>query len=447
MSSARRCFRRRRRRFFALITLAIAASGAPAARAQFDQFAQPGGATFGSEPRQIGSQDRFDEALRNSRWRLGKLYVDPWIGFRDIGYVGRVDLADGGQLDSGLTATAGAGIDTYLPLGQNVTWASHASPLYVWFQEEEDRNRLNLDASTGLYGRLGRVGLELDARRSERLRMFSQEVPQQVNMRRDQGQLRLSIPVVGGFTLFGNASTSRIESLEDPELLAVPFQALDRDELVFDAGIGYRFRRGILVQLGVGHSEVELAEGSLPLDNEGNALILRLSHGTEWIGFDADLAYRELDPRGAQSQFLPFRGVAGRTGLQWKLSRWAAPEVYFRRNLVYSLAEQAAYFVDTRYGLGIRSRPVERLQLRAFVENGSNDYHASRASAASPREDDVFTYGGTVATRIGWLNAGVTAYRSDFDSNVPGFDRDVTVVQSHVSLSVGLRLGGDLIWD
>lgn len=437
----------RRRRRLAAAAIAAAAIAASPARAQFDQFAQPGGEAFVSGGGEVGEQGPFDSALRNSRWRLGKLYLDPWVGLRDISYVDRIDVLGGERGDYGLTATAGAGLDTYLPLGEHMTWASHVSPLYVWFQDQEDRSRFNLDASSGLYGRMGRLGMELEARRNERLRLFSQEVPQQVNSRQDRGQLRLSFPLVGGFSLFGDASVRRFESLEDEETVALPFHQLDRDELVYAGGIAYRFRRGIQVQLGVGRSEVEFAEGGQPLDNRGDALILRVDHGTEWIGLYLDLAYRELEPLDERSEFRAFSGVSGATRLQWRLGRWIAPEVFYRRNLVYSLREEATYLVDTRYGLAVRSQPIRRLQLRAFVENGSNDYEPAAGAMRPLRSDDVFTYGASAATRVGWLNAGVTAYRSHYDSNLPGFDRSVTVVQSHISMSVGVRLGGDLIWD
>ncbi|HEV8632513.1 MAG TPA: hypothetical protein VGV61_19520 [Thermoanaerobaculia bacterium] len=435
----RRAARHSRASFVAAVLLAATTA---AARAQFTQYAPPGGA-LPLPDREVGSQERFDRALQASRWRLGKLYLDPWIGVRDLSLVSHAALFGKSNRTYDLTATAGAGLDGILPLGEHMVWATHVSPRYVWFQEAQERRKVDLDAATGLYGSLGRLGLEASVRRDERLRLFSQELEQQVNTRQDSALLAATMQVQGGFALFAEGSQRRFTALERD--LTVRVERLDRDESAAVAGIGYRFHRGIRLQLGAARSRVDFQSGGPALDNRGQGLLLRAGHDTPWIAAGADLTYWTIEPRGADSRFQRFHDLAGSARLQWKLSPRLTPELYGNRNLVYSLDPAAGYFIDSRWGLGVTSRPRERLSLRVFGEQGSNDYQSPAGVSGPRRRDDVLTWGATLEAAIGPLLAGIGAHRSHFDSNLPGLDRDVTVVQSHVTLALSLHR--ELIWE
>jgi hypothetical protein len=67
------------------------------------------------------------------------------------------------------------------------------------------------------------------------------------------------------------------------------------------------------------------------------------------------------------------------------------------------------------------------LQLRIFGEDGTDDYFA--VSDAPDRGDGVRSYGADVSIEPGRRVAlRLIAYRTRFDSNLPGFDRELTDV-------------------
>src|SRR5690242_10402067 len=63
-------------------------------------------------------KDQLTKAADAARWNLGPLRVAPWLGLRDVTYV-REQSPTGGSARGDLTATAGAGLKVYLPLGSH----------------------------------------------------------------------------------------------------------------------------------------------------------------------------------------------------------------------------------------------------------------------------------------------------------------------------------------
>ena len=102
---------------------------------------QQGGSQYrpagtGFEPYE-SRKDALTKAMQQARWNWGGLHVAPWIGLRDVTYQER------GTADSTageLTATGGAGLKGYLPLGAHGMLALHALPEYAWWQKQSDRN-------------------------------------------------------------------------------------------------------------------------------------------------------------------------------------------------------------------------------------------------------------------------------------------------------------------
>ena len=101
-----------------VVFILVGAAGADA-NAQTSQY-RPAG-TFGE--RQEARTDQLDRAIKAAPWKLGKVYFRPWTALRDAGYY---DNLGGLQGESDFRITVGAGLRSYLPLGDGLTAAAHA---------------------------------------------------------------------------------------------------------------------------------------------------------------------------------------------------------------------------------------------------------------------------------------------------------------------------------
>src|SRR5688500_4493103 len=121
---------------------------APAA-AQFSQYTAPGSLLQRSTSR----KEQMERALENARWRLGPLRLSPWFAIRDAADVSDAfsgssgDLAGQAEEDPDFTISLGAGLQGFVPFGSKTFFTFDALPQYVWWQEQEERRRLN-----GYYG-------------------------------------------------------------------------------------------------------------------------------------------------------------------------------------------------------------------------------------------------------------------------------------------------------
>ena len=160
---------------------------------------------------------------------------------------------------------------------------------------------------------------------------------------------------------------------------------------------------------------------------------------------EGKLEKRELDPAGvavgARHQEVPFDEVTGKAQLELRFGGRLRPQLYANRNLVYSIDQRWAYFEDNAVGLGIRTSLGRLASLRLFVEQGTNDYTAL-GSGLVDRRDDLDVFGGDLRFTFGRYSVQIGATRTKYDSNLAGFDREVTVIRS----GLGFGTGGGSPW-
>ena len=420
-----------------LIGLVWLAAASPAI-AQFQQYTPPGGPDLSDTER----KERLAEAVEQARWDLGSVRVDPWFGIRDVGYVDRGDDLTSGE-DPDLTASVGAGLRFYLPTGPDATLVAHALPEYTWWQDRDDRNRLNGRYGLGFFGFWNRLTLEATATRDDSLGVASAERQEKVNTRREALGGSAELGITRSLRFFVSALQQDASYLLEDDERNDPFlsdlQRLDRTEEVYRAGVRFVTPRGYRVGVGVEASEADFEDPGADRSNSGESPYLEISKlEGPWVT-ELDLVLRSLDPEPGSS-FEPFEEVTGRFALSRTTEARLQPSFYARRDLVYSLATGFSYFEESRFGGRLGVDIGWRLRLDGFVETGTNDYTASVPGLT--RSDDVTVTGVALeiqlrraaALRIGYTN-------EDFDSDVPGFDRTLESFQVSISLA-----GGDSVW-
>jgi hypothetical protein len=423
-----------RRRLEALLTLAVL-FGPAVAWAQFQQYTAPGQLVESRET----MQELLERRMKESRWRLGRTFLDPWIGVRDIAYVDNVQGAVQGEQQSDLTASLGIGLRAYRPIGSELTLAAYALPQYVWWRELTDRRRVNGRYGAGLFGNLGRTGLELTAARSEDALFFSRELEVPVNTRLDRGAAQLEIDLVGDLSLFAGAELRRVRYLDEDDPALSNLDLLDRDEEILRAGVRFHLFGALEIGVGAEDSTVDFDAGERDRSNRGTSPVLQVEFRGSGLRLGSSLAWRDLEPEPG-SAFVPYEEVTGNFQLEAGVAGRLRPQLYGRRNLVYAIDPQWAYFEDTGFGVGLRASLGSSAGVRLFVEQGTNDYIAF--GGALDRRDEYRARGGELRIRLGRFSLLVGATRTRYDSDAPQFDRDVTVIRS--GLVVGS--GGDSPW-
>lgn len=406
------------------ILLVAGLLGVEPAAAQFVQYAPPGEVVVDAER----MEQILDKALKDAKWWVGRWYVSPWLGLRDIAVVDGGD--DAGERE--LSVSAGIGLRFFRPVGAEWTFAAHLLPEYVW-QETESQRRLNGRYGAGLFGNLGRLGVEATVTRQELAQVFSRQFEDQVNLRQDRAQLALALDLGGGFGLRGVGSLRRFAALATGEGVPIDLGTLDREETVLRSLLEYRSALGLTVGVGVEAVEVAFEQPDSPLSNSGTSPVIELSLQGKRLRVEADLALRELefdDP----GRPMAYDDVTGRAQLTWKLIPPLELELFGRRELVYSFDSTWAYFEDTATGVGARFSVGRRLGARLFAERGENPYF-TLDPLVPVRLDDFDAFGGELRIEFGRATLVLRGTRTEYRSSLPQFDRSTTV------LGAGLALG------
>lgn len=420
--------------------LALALLVAAPAAAQFSQYTAPGSLL----QRTTSKREQMEQALENARWRLGPLRLSPWFTVRDAAYVSDAFSGSSGgaagrlEEDPDFTITLGAGLQGFVPFGAKTFLTFDALPQYVWWQEQDERRRLNGFYGAGLFAFFNRLTAEATVRRAEEQGVLTPEFEQRIHSRQDRVAGVLELEVFPTLFAFAAAEAIELDTLEeelggDPRL--PPFQQLDRQERVLRGGLEYRSGDRLRLAAGVERSEVDfdLDEAGRDRSNGGTAPILEAAYTGPRIQIDGALALRSLEPDPG-SEFVPFDETTGRLRASWT-PRWRLSySVYGTRGLDYSLDEGYSHFTVDRLGVAVGSKVGRASSVNLFAETGVHDYAAS--GPAQPREDDFTAYGTSVQLRFQerlQLRLGVV--RSELDSALPGLDRSLTVFQTSVEIS------------
>ena len=407
-----------------LTALVLLGSAATDARAQFTQYSRPGGGDFAVAG--TSTSDKVAQALEEARWHWGKLAVEPWAGIREVTYndnVGRVPEGAGEQV-SDVNATIGAGLRAYLPGGRGLVWAAHALPQYIWWQDLENRRHFGGQYGLGLFGTSGRTALEMFVSYDDSTRFFSREFEDQVETETLLTRADIDFAVGGGVSIYGSGRYRQLR-YGDQEGEIQPLKTVDRDETVGRSMIRYRPREGFVLGLGAEYSQAEFDEIGNVRDNDGTGPAFEMRYLGGRVTILADAVGRSLTfENGGEN--LDYDDVTGHAALRLVASERLQPRVYWQRNLVYSFSEDWPYYVDESFGVGLDINFSTYVILRLWGEEGDNDYQPLEVDGPA-RVDDLAVIGGELEFRLGPGQLILGGYRTDYDSTLPDFDREVTV--------------------
>jgi hypothetical protein len=389
----------------------------------------------------VDRHEALESAVSSARWRWGAVRVEPWLALRELAWI-ESESADGSS-DGDLTATAGAGLHGYLPLGGHATLAAQVLPEYVWWRERSGERRLAGRYGLGLFADTRRFTLETIARSADADLFATPELDRRVELDERRFELRLDVPVVGRFGLFarGEAASAEVsESAEahdpgDPPLdPSEPVDALDRDERWWAAGVRWTPRRDLTLAAGVGRSRTRFdrPDGE---DNEGSSLYGELRWRRPKL--EASLQGHEVDLEAADGSAFPgFRGTVGEARLRWSPRDRFAWALYGRRGLVYSIEADRSHFVDRRWGTEVSFRPGWRTSLALFVERGDHAYAATAALAG--RTDDVESEGARAELAFGrGFALALSLRRTRVESPEPGREREFAELRGGLTFGAG----------
>jgi hypothetical protein len=427
--------------------MALALLAAFPAAAQFSQYTAPGSLL----QRSTSKKEQMEQALENARWHWGPFRLSPWFAVRDAAYVSDAfsgssgdGIGQGSQAeeDPDFTISVGAGLQGFVPFGSKTFVTFDVLPQYVWWQEQEERRRLNGYYGAGLFAFFNRLNGEATVRRSEEQAVITPEFEQRIHSRQDRIAGTMELEITPAVFVFASAEAFELDTLTedlggDPRL--PPFQQLDRQERVLRGGLEYRSGDRLRLGVGVERSEAEfnLDESGRDRSNSGTAPVVEMAYTGPRFQLDGGLAFRSLEPAPG-SEFVPFDETTGRIRAsmtpRWRLSY----TLYGTRGLDYSLDESYSHFTEERFGLAISSRVGRASAVNLFAEVGVHDYVISGLAAPGvlPREDDFTAYGTSIQLQLEdrvRLVFGVA--RTELESDIPGIDRSLTVFQTTVEIS------------
>lgn len=408
-----------------------------AAAAQWQPYLLPG--TLGEE--REPTERELARAAADAPWSFLGIRLQPWAGISSATYSDNV-FATADPKTSDTTASLGAGLRAFLPVGEDILIGGYVQPEYVWWQDLSDQRRTNARSGVALFGFFDRLELRLAARQDERQRIVTPELDRAVHVREERGRARVLVDLGERAELFGSADLVRLRHLDDEDFHPAfrVFDVLDREETVLRGGV--RFQLGQRWRLGVGaeYAEAEFEPGARNLSNRGSSGLFEIGFRGRTIHIDGEWVRHEIDPRPG-SDFVPFDTSTGHGILTWRSHPHRAYQVYLSRRLGYSLEEAHPYFEDRRIGGAVLVEVGRETELKLFVEDGSHEYTPFDPEVDA-RSDDVRTWGGRLTGSAGpkqhWFLA---VARTRVASDVPELDR------STLRATLGWTFGGpELPW-
>ncbi len=418
----------------ALVLLAVA--GSPPLRAQFaGQYTAPG---VPSALRYSPSKADFQNKLQGSPWKAGALHLSPWIGLRDASVVNLLN-SQGETGEEDFTLTVGAGLRGYLPAGSKFLLAAHALPEYVWWSDNEAKRGVHGRFGMGLFFFFNRMDIEISHRRFERQGFFSSEIQALTTSGDDVSTFSLDLEITPKLSMFGVATLRDHENLEE-EVDA--FGDLDRTEDVGIVGLRYKGSRGWTFELSHVDRSSDFAATARDLSNSGTSEVVMIALDRPEIGFRLNVAANDREAE-AGSEFGSFDDPTGSFDLLWEAHRRFALLGYLRREQTYSVDDRYALIVADRQGARFNF-DLEHAALGVFAEVGDDDY--TPASIGVPeRRDDVTAYGAELQIELKQVSFRVQATRTEYDSPLDGFDRDVTRISMAIDLAAITRFTSTLV--
>jgi hypothetical protein len=404
------------------------------AQAQFPQYIPPGSLGIPS----VTDYDELQKSLGNAPWRVGPMRFQPYFVLRDVGYVDNV-FPSGAEV-SDVTATAGAGIKAFLPLGSKVTLAAHVLPEYVWWDKFDELSGFRHRAGLGLFAHFNRLTFELKYTDSELLQYITQEVDSPGDIGKRSFEFNAEVELGGSLAVFAGATQGDYEYDDNGFDFAFPDQIelLDRSEEIARLGLKYKRASGFEIGFGYEDTQIDFDTERRDRSNQGSGYVVTLQHIGSRIGASADVVYREIEEVDG-SQFREYKAWTGGGRLQYRTQGRFGASLFGNRQIVYSLSQGTSYFVDERIGTSLEMRIGWRTDLRAFYEVGEDDYEPLLVGAPR-RIDDFDSVGAEFQMKLRETSTFLASVaRTTYDSNFDQFDRELTTVR------LTINIGGSLL--
>lgn len=377
--------------------------------------------------------ERLITDAEGSRWEWGTFRVQPSLGIGRLGLINDVFAdadAQAAESQSDFTANLFAGLNLYQILGDNSVVAFFVRPQYVWWQDLEDRRRLNVQAGAALAFDLNRVFLEGEAKRVESQAIATQEAEQLINTRQDTIEVSTGVKIYRSLALSVGYTRTESNNLldEKPSALVPDFTRLDQTTEV--TSLGFRLEPLRNTRLQIGYAEQTTDAATTTRNFEGDGLYFELDASREVVGFHLALRSFDLQPVGLSS-FQPYDEPTGSIGLTFGTLRGRFLAVQADKKLVASVRTSLDDFESTRYSVTTSTPLSEKLRLQADYQDGERSYRSSN------RSDDIQRLGASLQIDL-LRGMSITAryQRSEVNSSDSRFDRNFN--RFTVGFSVGL---------
>jgi hypothetical protein len=376
-------------------------------------------------------QEELTKAMQQARWNWGGLRVAPWIGVRNITYEER-GTPDGPKGE--LTATAGAGLKGYLPLGAHGMFSLHALPEYTWWQKQSDRNTPVGHYGAGYFLWGNRVEGEATAQRVKEVTYLSSDLLIREPQRTDVVAVQAQVRIAGSIALFvrGHLNQTRILANSGIEPID-PAALLDRDEDEVRVGVRYvlRGKRGYVGGGALQEHHDFIGAADVARSNEGSSWYSEISVTGNHFDVATDVTRRNLQATGGGT-FPGYDGTNGAASITFHPGWRTRYQAYGLKQLRYTAISFGTFAEEQRQGLRFTSG-VAGGSFQAFYETGKDRYFGT----AVRRDEDVTAYGTSVEFPLGrYLSTTIGARRTQY-SAPGGVERDIREITGGLGLTFG----------
>jgi hypothetical protein len=412
------------RRIGKLLAAAWLAFTATSVVAQPNKYSAPG--RLGIDPGR--DRDRLEQTLEDALWTFGRLRVDPWIGLREVAWVEPADR------DGDLTASIGAGVRAYLPVGSKSTFAAHVLPTYIWWQDRDDDRRLGGNYGLGYFYFTDRASVEISARKSDLDDFVTDEVDRRGAVDAITYRVNVEVPFSARLGMFVHAGRYD-QKIDDTLGGDGDLEDLSSHTDSIEGGLTWLLGSTLRFRAGVGTVETVFDDSARDRGNEGEYWLV----GVGWrrSRLSADVAYRSGTLKATEgSEFVEFDDATWQARVTWRVRPRTSLSVYGQNALQYSVREGLASYVDERAGARVAFPILRDVGGSLFYEDGRRTYDLGA------REDDVTSWGGQIAMPL-WrkLQLSVTGRTTSTDS--PFGSTEYSEYRFGVSFGTSATLGSD----
>jgi len=373
--------------------------------------------------RVLSPRGEIEQAIAESRFHLGPVWLSPEISIRDVTYDNNVyGTAENPTGDFRLTLSAGLGL--ILPATPNVFFRAGIFPAYTWYADLEGRRFFGGSTGASFLVFANRLTLEGRAGAAREDVIFSSEAQGRVIRNLQTARLGAELRLLTRLYLYASGGIERFR-FTGPGAESAIFEpsATDRTDQSVRAELRYKWSEFVRVAAGYEETRAEFVNAPQLYDNRTRAVVGTIYYDRQKWFVHVSGGYRDQKPVNG-STAPPFSGLTGSSFVSYALFRRLDVQAFANRGVSYGLT--SPYYVAERYGGGIVVKLGWRLRVQGSAILGSDRYATPVSSAGQlvDRKDDVTSYGGgfdfLFSPRI---QMRFSATESRYNSNVAENDR------------------------